>query len=111
MAIKSSQKKFELEFPNAYSKAMWININGHNGFSCEVEQHTWKDAEARAGKQVTTKDEDGKDVVSPVSFEPIDKSHIVLSQTPENKADIDRIRAIVYGMLMREQRFAKGKSC
>ena len=103
MAIQKATEKFSIEFPQAYSKVMWINVNGHNGFSCEIEQHTWKDAAARAGKTVTIKDEDGNDVTSVVPVEPIDKTHVLLQPTAENKADIDRIRAIVYGMLMREQ--------
>ena len=94
MSIEKATTKFGIEFPAAYNKAVWINLNGYNGdFTVEVSVRTWKDKEAK---------EDGA--------EPIELCGVVIPMTDENKADLDIIRAAAYRMLHRDDRFKDGKA-
>jgi hypothetical protein len=89
MAIEKSTSQFGIEFPTAYNKAVWINLNGNGGeFTTEVTVKTWKDAAARQA-----------------NAEPIKTENIVLAP---DKETTDQIRAIVYRMMAKDGRFVGG---
>jgi hypothetical protein len=90
MAIEKAINQFGIEFPVAYNKVVWINLNGHSGtFSAEVTVKTWKDKAARDA-----------------AAEPIKTENTVLSLTQE---EIDAIRTIVYGAASRDDKYKDGK--
>jgi hypothetical protein len=111
MSIEINKQQFGIEFPQAVSKAVWINVNGHgSSFTAEIQVKTWKDQATKDGVQKTVKDEDGKESVITVPGESFPLESFVPEMTPENKADLDIIRAAAYRMLHREERFKDGKA-
>lgn len=108
MAIEKATKQFGIDFPAAYNKVVWINLNGHGSdFTCEVTVKTWKDRSAKEGIKTTTKDEEGKDVVTITPVEPIKTENMVLIPSKEI---MDQIRALVYKAMHADPRFKGGKA-
>jgi hypothetical protein len=108
MSIEKATNQFGIDFPAAYSKAVWINLNGHSGtFTAEVTVKTWKDKAAKEGVKTLTKDEEGNEVETVTPVDPIKVENIVL--TP-SKEIMDQIRALIYQAMHADKRFEGGKA-